>query len=154
MKISYGIFLLFQPYIMSFFNGACGILLQVNMGLLMDIHLLLELVFMLPLMEAMQFVMKFAQRRYSFIYDFIDVVKVCQGQMYTLYCDNNSSFQGDKFQSFHGLIQFDHQQIHMKWVTNYDLDFIQHLTFVLNGERIWAHSSAIFSETIRMFPMI
>jgi hypothetical protein len=30
------------------------------MGLLMDIHLLLELVFMLPLMEAMQFVMKFA----------------------------------------------------------------------------------------------
>ncbi len=79
---------------------------------------------MLPLMKAMQSLLKFVWRKDTFIYDFIGVLKVYQGQLYTLYYDNNSSFQGEIFLSFHGLIQCDHQQVHMKWVTNYDLDFI------------------------------
>ncbi len=62
-------------------------------------------------------------------------VKVCQGQQYTLYCDINSSFNGDEFWSFEGLLQGDHAQIHTKWVMDYNIDLVEHLTFVLNGEK-------------------
>jgi hypothetical protein len=60
-------------------------------------------------------------------------VKVCQGQLYILYCDINSSFNGDEFWSFERLLQGDHAQIHTKWVMDYNTDLVEHLTFVLNG---------------------
>ncbi len=63
------LFLLLQPYFfVTFFNGECGILLQVNMGFLKDIHLLLGLVVMLPLMEAMESLLKFIRgEMHSFV---------------------------------------------------------------------------------------
>jgi hypothetical protein len=51
----------------------------------MDIHLLLGLVVMFPLMKAMQSLLKFVWRKDTFIYDFIDVLKVYQGQVYLIY---------------------------------------------------------------------
>jgi hypothetical protein len=53
-------------------------------GLLIDIHLIFGLDFVLPLMEVMQSFLKFSQRRDAFICDFIVVMKVCQGQLYSL----------------------------------------------------------------------
>jgi hypothetical protein len=53
--------------------------LQVNLTLLMDMHLLIGLVIMFPLMEVIGSLLKFAQRQYVFIFDFIAMVKVCQG---------------------------------------------------------------------------
>jgi hypothetical protein len=53
--------------------------LQINLTLLMDMHLLIGLVIMLPLMEAIGYLLKFAERQYVFISDFIAMVKVCQG---------------------------------------------------------------------------
>jgi hypothetical protein len=73
-----------------------------------DIHFLFGLVVMFPFMEAMQSLLKFAQKRNAFIYDFIIAMKVCKSQLYTLYCDNILSFQGYELWSFHGLIQCDH----------------------------------------------
>ncbi len=56
-----------------------------------------------------------------------------------MYYDTTLSFQGDEFWSFHELLQGDHQQIHTKWVTNYNTKCIEHLAFVINGEKKWAH---------------
>jgi hypothetical protein len=60
------------------------LLLQVKLGLLKNLHFLLELVIMLPLMEAFGSLLKFVQRWDVFIYDFIATMKVCQGQLYRL----------------------------------------------------------------------
>jgi hypothetical protein len=51
------------------------LLLQVKLGLLTNLHLLLELVVMLPLMEAIGSLLKFAQRRDVSTYDFIATMK-------------------------------------------------------------------------------
>jgi hypothetical protein len=41
--------------------------------------------------------------------------------IYTLYYNTTFSFQSDKLWSFHGLLLHgDHQQIHMKWMINYN----------------------------------
>jgi hypothetical protein len=73
--------------------------------LLCDPHLLLRLACVLPLMETMQIFLKFAKRRDTFICNFIVTMNVYQGQLYTLYCNTTSSYQGDEFKSFYGLLQ-------------------------------------------------
>jgi hypothetical protein len=47
-------------------------------------HLLLGLVIVLPLMEAIGFLLKFVQRQDVFIFNFIITINVCQGQLYKL----------------------------------------------------------------------
>jgi hypothetical protein len=56
---------------------------ETNLGLLYDIHLLLGLNYVLLLFENMQSLLKFVQNKDIFICDFIDAMKICQGQLYT-----------------------------------------------------------------------
>jgi hypothetical protein len=55
---------------------------QTNLGFLSDVHMLLGLASILPLMENMQSLFKFAQHGDIFVSNFIVAVKVCQGQLY------------------------------------------------------------------------
>jgi hypothetical protein len=95
-------------------------------------------------MEEIGSLLKFAQRQDVFICNFIATVKVCQDQPYKLY-SNNTTFTSDEFQSLNGLIVCDHQQIHLKWVKKYNSNVVEHFTFVLNGEKIWAHLGVVYS---------
>ncbi len=52
-------------------------LVQVNLTFLTYMHLLIGLTTMLPLMEAIGSLLKFAQRQDVFIFDFIVAIKVC-----------------------------------------------------------------------------
>ncbi len=73
--------------------------------------------------------------------------------LYNLYYDATLSFQGNEFWSFHGLLQDDHQQIHTKWVTDYNIECIEHLAFVINGEKIWVHWGVLCPNINVMLPM-
>ncbi len=88
-----------------------------------------------------------------FISNFIATIKVCQGQIYNLYYDATLAFQGDEFWSFHELLQGDHQQIHTKWVIDYNTKSIKNLAFVINGEKIWVHWGILCPNTNVMMPM-
>jgi hypothetical protein len=57
------------------------LLLQAKLGLLIDLHLLLGLAVVLPLMEAIGSLLKFAQRHDVYICNFITNVKVYQDQL-------------------------------------------------------------------------
>jgi hypothetical protein len=70
-------------------------------------------------------------------------VKVCLGQLYSLYCDPTSTFKGNGFWSFCRLVQSDHERIHLKWVTDYNTCNIEHFEFVLNGKETCAHWNEI-----------
>jgi len=129
------------------------LLLQVNLGLLTNLHLLLGIITMLPLMERIGSLSKFAQRQNVFICDFIVTMKVYQDQHYKLYSNNNIVFTSDEFWSLNGLMVCNHQQIHVKWVIDYNCDVIKHLVFVLNGEKIWVHLGTVYSKTRMMLPM-
>jgi hypothetical protein len=47
----------------------------------------------------------------------------------------------------------DHQQIHTKWVTDYNIECIEHLAFVINGENIWAHWGVLCPNTNLLMSM-
>jgi hypothetical protein len=64
-------------------------------------------------------------------------IKVCHGQLYSLYNDGNSSFSSDEFWAFKGLLDCSHDHIHMKWEVELN-DFSEHLAFIVNGDTFWA----------------
>jgi hypothetical protein len=49
-----------------------------------------------------------------FVCDFIAIVRICEGEVYQLYCDNQCRFQGDVFTNFLALVNFVHENIYFR----------------------------------------
>lgn len=64
-----------------------------NLLFLLDVATLLALPCILPMLECIHSLIKFAQQRNVFISDFIAAVKICQGELYMMYIDNATSYQ-------------------------------------------------------------
>ncbi len=41
----------------------------------------------------------------------------------------------------------------MKWVMDYNMNFITHLAYVVNAEKIWAHQGEVYPTTSSMLPI-
>jgi hypothetical protein len=54
----------------------------------------------MPLLEVVHSLIKFTQLCEMFVYDFIVVVKICEGNVYKIYCDIHFFFQDDMFMNF------------------------------------------------------
>ncbi len=101
---------------------------------------------LLPLIEALDSLITFSQKRDVFICDFIDAMKMCEGQLYTLYNCHSQSFTTDKFFVFKGIVEGTHDHIHTRCVQNdpenpnmFDLNCNEeHLAFVVNGSNMYA----------------
>jgi uncharacterized membrane protein len=63
-----------------------------NLDLLCDLHMLLGLSCLLPLLEVVNALIKFAQGRDVFIYDFVATIKICQIYLYMMYLDPSSNY--------------------------------------------------------------
>jgi hypothetical protein len=88
-----------------------------NLCLLIDVEMLLGLNVVMPLLEVVHSLIKFAQLRDVFVCDFIVAVNICEGDVYRMYCDIHSSFQGDVFMNFQALIYYAHESINLRWIT-------------------------------------
>ncbi len=58
-----------------------------SLELLCDVEMFLGLTCIIPMLEFVQGLSKFAQNRDIFICDFVVVVKECEAQLYQMYCD-------------------------------------------------------------------
>jgi hypothetical protein len=87
-----------------------------NFNLLVDISIPIALAGFLPLLETVHYLVKFSQQQDIFICDYLAAVKVCQGQLYELYCDHVSSFRSDSFREFTDLISGRHDNMSLSWV--------------------------------------
>jgi hypothetical protein len=100
---------------------------------LCDIHILLGLACILPLLESMHALIKFAQSRNAFVCDLVVPIKDYQGDVYNMYSDLISKFTTNSFWAFKSLLELKHENIHMHWIV--DAKFgIPHLAFELNGQ--------------------
>jgi hypothetical protein len=71
-------------------------------------------------------------------------VKICQGQLYSLYNDVKFSFSSDQLWAFgRTLLNCSHEHIHMKWMADLN-DSSEKFVFILNGEKLLAmHNDSI-----------
>jgi len=63
----------------------------------LDPFTLLGMCALLPLLEAIDTLVNFVQKRDVYICDFVAAVKVYQGSLYRMYEDKATAFSGDKF---------------------------------------------------------
>jgi hypothetical protein len=85
---------------------------QNNLVLLGDPELILGLPCSLFMLEVMQIFIKFAQHWDVFIVEFVDVVKLAKAELFHLYIDSYSYFEGPTFDAFNSLIN---QQLPLNW---------------------------------------
>jgi len=63
-------------------DNVLGAQTMFNLNLLCDLHMLMGLSCLLPLLESVNALIKFMQGRDDFIYDFVVVVKIYQTNLY------------------------------------------------------------------------
>jgi hypothetical protein len=88
---------------------------RANLELLLDISVPVALTCFLPLLETVHYLVKFSQQRDVFICDYLAAVKVCQGQLYSLYSDPATSFRSDSFTEFNDLLACQNRTISLIW---------------------------------------
>ena len=86
-----------------------------------DPYGLLGMLTMLPLLEAVNALICFAQACNVFIYDFIAALERCHGHLFILYQSEDTRFRRNDFYTFNMLLALNHKSIPMKWDTNLNL---------------------------------
>ena len=104
---------------------------------LLDPYTVLGMAALLPLLEAVDNLITFAQKRDVYICDFVAALKVCQGQLYSLYEDQATRFSTDEFWAYKNLLDCSHEHVHWKWITDLN-DNTSQLAFVCSNEQIFA----------------
>ena len=75
-----------------------------NYDLLCDIGTLLALPCLMPLLDSVNSLMKFAQSNHVFVSDYIAAVKSCQSELYMMYSDPEMAWQKQHFEMFHDIL--------------------------------------------------
>jgi hypothetical protein len=99
---------------------------------LCDLQILLGLACIFPLLEFMHALIKFAHMWDVFMCDLVVTIKVCQCDMCNMYLEQSSNFIVDTFWAFKSLLECKHENIHMKWILDFNSG-LQHLAFEVNG---------------------
>jgi hypothetical protein len=109
-----------------------------HLFLLLDVATLLALPCILPMLEAVQSLIKFAQAGNVFISDFIAVVKICQAELYMMYYDSASSFQPLYFPLFTDIVEDHSYALSQEWVKGLN-NGAESLGFRIHGHTYNAH---------------
>jgi hypothetical protein len=99
---------------------------------------LLGLNVMMSMLEVVHSLIKFAQLKDVFVCDFIIVVKICERDVYYMFCDQQSFFECNVFNNFNTLINIARENISFYWIINLDIG-IDHLALNLLGNTCGQH---------------
>jgi len=83
------------------------------------------------MLETLNSLVKFAHLHNVFICDFVTTMKLCQDDLHKLYV----AFNYDVYREFHGLVEINHDDICIKWITNLNIG-IDHLGFEFHGQHV------------------
>jgi hypothetical protein len=104
---------------------------------MIDPYVLLGMMALLPLLEAVNSLIEFAQRRDIFICDFVAALETCHNQLFTYYMNQDTRWRRDDFHSFNQLIACSHESILLKWDANLNLQE-EHLCFIFGNSEVAA----------------
>ncbi len=109
-----------------------------DLFLLIDVETLLGLNAMTLTLKVIHLLIKFAQWRDVFVYDFIVGVKICERDVYHMFYDMWSFFESNVFNNFIALINIAHENINLHWITNLNI-IIDHWLLNLLGNTCEQH---------------
>lgn len=112
--------------------------MQACLALLLDPYTALGISAVIPLLETIDVLCVFAQQSNVFVCDMVAALKLCEGQLYSLFVDTGNGFSQDEFWSFRGLQDSSHESIHLKWVCDLNSSAEAQLAFSVAGTQHWA----------------
>jgi hypothetical protein len=68
----------------------------------------------------MHVLFKFAQMRDVFVCDLVVTIKVYQGDLYNMYCEQFFNFIVSPFWAFKSLFESKYENIQIKWIPNFN----------------------------------
>jgi hypothetical protein len=89
-----------------------------NYELLCDIEILMGLTCLLPMLEALQGLNKYAQNKKTFIYDFMVSVKLGQVDLHNMYYNEEKKYNYSDFPQFRNFINHTSDPLHIVWWNN------------------------------------
>lgn len=92
---------------------------------------------MLPLLDSINCLMQFAQKRDVYVCDFVAALKICDMQIFSMYLDHQTAFKSDEFWAHQGLAELTHESIFLKWWPDMNTSS-EHLAFMVNGDKHFA----------------
>ncbi len=110
-----------------------------NLFLMNGVESLLGLNVMMSMLQATHSLIKFVKLKDVFVYDFMAIVKICEGDVCCMFCDKQFSFpfEGNVFNNFTILINTVNENVNFHWITSLSIG-IDHLAFVFVGQHMWA----------------
>jgi len=81
---------------------------------MLDPYVLVGMTAFMPLLEIVDLLVTFVQRRDVYICDFVATLKIAKGQLYTLYVDKTTSYATDEFWALKNILDCSCSQIHLK----------------------------------------
>ena len=106
--------------------------------MLADVEVLLTLACFIPLLDAIYHLMKLSQERDYFICDFMQAVKVCQGELARWFIDAPSAFSTDDFSQYHDILSMTSRELPLLWNLMPGDNGISHLYFEFGYTRVFA----------------
>jgi hypothetical protein len=85
---------------------------KVGLKLFCDVKVFLGLTYIIPMLEFVQALCKFAQNKDIFICKFVVVVKECEVQLYQTYCDQHTIYGQKEFGLFLDTLEHSNDVLH------------------------------------------
>jgi hypothetical protein len=116
-----------------------------NLALLCDVHTLLALPCLMPLLESLNQLIEFAQSRSMFVTDYINVVKMWQAEIFMMYYDPDASFSPVHVLLFNDIVTDHSYTISQEWVTDLN-NGSQTLAFRIANHTYTTHQLEVHGE--------
>jgi hypothetical protein len=129
-----------------------------NFDMLVDLEIMLAFHYLVPMLEMVNKVIKWAQDRNIYVVDFIEGAKHCTSLLYLHFVDPSTRFQVDIFKDYIQLLEGAHPQIRTKWVTVVGQE-LEHLVFDVGPHHMFAcykdkHSRALKFVTREVLALV
>lgn len=109
-----------------------------NLDLLLDLETLFSMPAMMPLLQSVNSLIKFAQHRSCYICDFMSAVKICQSEIISFYLDPAMAFSGPAFQKWLDIVG-DHTYLFKhEWTVDMNTG-VEHLCLKIGEYRYEVH---------------
>ncbi len=89
---------------------------RLNLDFFWDVKTLLTLFYVLPLLEVVNFLIKFAQGRDFFILDLMAIIKICLVDLFMKYINLMNNYHHEHFQVFYDVVENIFATINQDWV--------------------------------------
>ena len=82
---------------------------QANLSLLLDPYILLGMLALIPMLQSVDTLIQWAQKKDAFVCDFVGALQTCQSNLFTMYLNADTSFRKDEFHAYNQVLQCSHE---------------------------------------------